>query len=280
MRTLTGSTAELPICGPAPTDGLEQGRSSETPQLQGKLAYEKDLYGKAAFYGRPRGFVAQLNAGWQRTRYHANAAGYFSLQHLWPKCLCTTGANAFQSGQQYLNPWCVQGTLFIPVIPTYSANLAGTASVTAEYFIGQGVSFLGAGRDKDNTWFNSRAVIGRRNFFYDRRLTNQFGGYLQGQYWFTNQWYMTAIWSFTRKYGISQHTDPSAITTNNPAGYNYASNNDQLKLWSEYNLTLWYRPIEAIKFGLTYAYERTDYLQKLNNPYHSATAQVETLAPE
>ena len=36
--------------------GLE-GRSSEVPQLQGKLAYEADLYGKAAFYGRPRGFT-------------------------------------------------------------------------------------------------------------------------------------------------------------------------------------------------------------------------------
>ncbi len=42
--------------------------------------------------------------------------------------------------------------------------------------------------------------------------------------------------------------------------------NDQLKLWQEYNLTLWYRPVEALKFGLTYAYERSDFLQKINNP--------------
>ena len=46
----------------------------------------------------------------------------------------------------------------------------------------------------------------------------------------------------------------------------YASNNDQVKLWSEYALTLWYRPIEALKFGLQYSYERTDFLQNLNNP--------------
>ena len=26
---------------------------------------------------------------------------------------------------------------------------------------------------------------------------------------------------------------------------------------AESNLTLWYRPIAALKFGLTYAYERT-----------------------
>ena len=52
----------------------------------------------------------------------------------------------------------MQGTLFIPVLPTYSANLAGTASLTAQWFIGQGVSFVGGGRDKDNSWFD---FIGR-----------------------------------------------------------------------------------------------------------------------
>ena len=46
----------------------------------------------------------------------------------------------------------------------------------------------------------------------------------------------------------------------------YASNNDQLKLWSEYNLTLWYRPIEALKFGLTYAYEPPTTCRSLITP--------------
>ena len=32
------------------------------------------------------------------------------------------------------------------------------------------------------------------------------------------------------------------------------------------DLTLWYRPIQALKFGLQYSYGRTDYFQKLNNP--------------
>ena len=246
--------------GAGTSAGLE-GQASETPQLQGKLAFEKDLYGKAAFWGRPRGLVAQLNAGWQRTRYRANTTA---------SSISTFGENAFgsapsvtQRDQQYLDPWCIQGTLFLPVIPTYSANLAGTASLTAEYFIGQGVAFLGAGRDADATWFN---FSGRRNGLnvYDRKLTNQFGGYLQGQYWFTNQWYMTAIWAFTRNYGFSQEKDPQAIGVNE--NYKYATANDQTKLWSEYNLTLYYRPIEAVKFGLTYAYERTDFLQKATNP--------------
>ncbi len=261
-----------------------QGRSTETPQLQGKLAYEADLYGKAAFYGRPRGFVAQVNAGWQRYRYRNNAVGA-SLFTFGQNAFGTTTTagvgNLFQQNQQYLDPWCIQGTLFIPVIPTHTANLAGTASITAEYYIGQGVSFLGAARDQENSWleFNGiNAITGNR--LYNRRLTNQFGGYLQGQYWFTNQWYMTAIWAFNRNYGFSQSRDFTAVSTGNPFGYVYAANADQVKLWSEYNLTLWYRPIEALKFGLTYAYERTDYLQKLNNPVpFPAVTQTNAIQP-
>jgi hypothetical protein len=253
------------------------GQASETPQLQGKLAYEADLWGKAPFYGRPRGFVAQLNGGWQRTRYRANqsggAAAAFSTfgQNLY-------GAMAgYQTSQQNLDPWCIQGTLFIPVLPTYSNNLAGSASITANYFWGQGVSFLGAGRDQDNTWFDFsgiRSVNGVAQFAYDRKLMQQYGGYLQGQYWFNNQWYMTAIWAFIRDYGIDQSQSALlAGQAGNPAGYKYATTQDQVKLWSEYNLTMWYRPIEAIKFGLTYAYERTNYLQKLNNPQVGAAGQ-------
>ena len=131
------------------TAGLE-GRSSETPQFQGKLAYEKDLWGKAAFYGRPRGFVAQVNGGWQRTRYRENFAGA-SLntfgQDQFGLTSTTVGAvttgNLLQEHQQYLDPWMIQGTLFVPVLPTYSNNLAGSASITAQYYIGQGVSALG-----------------------------------------------------------------------------------------------------------------------------------------
>jgi len=260
-----GSTAAVAGQIQAASVGLP-GQSSETPQLQGKLAYEKDLYGKAAFYGRPRGFVAQVNAGWQRTRYRGNQAGV-AQPFTFGQNLYGTTNNFFQNGQQNLDPWCLQGTLFIPVIPTHSANLAGTASVTAEYYIGQGVSFLGAARDQDNTWFEFSGINAAGRFMYDRKLTQQFGGYLQGQYWFTNQWYMTAIWAFNRNYGIDQ--DISGLLAGqaaNPAGYKYANFNDMTKLWSEYNLTLWYRPVEALKFGLQYAYERTDYLQKLNNP--------------
>jgi len=248
------------------------GQSSETPQLQGKLAYEQDLYGKAAFWGRPRGFTAQLNAAWQRSRYRANTAA---------QAFGTFGQNqygviaGFQDAQQNLDPWCVQGTLFIPIIPTHSANLAGTASITAEYYIGQGVSFLGAARDQDNSWFDFLGRNAAGQFMYDRKLTQQFGGYLQGQYYFTNQWFLTAIWAFNRNYGIDGSTSAvlAGQSAGNPVGYRYANTQDMTKLWAEYNLSLYYRPIEALKFGLTYAYETTSYVQKVNNP-QNATLNV------
>ena len=166
-------------------------------QLQGKLAYENDLYGKAAFYGRPRGFVAQVTSGWQRIRFRNNFNTTVISGVVVPSAgatLNTFGQNAFgtapvlQKEQQYLDPWIVQGTLFIPVIPTHSANLAGTASLTAQWFIGQGVSFVGGVRDNENNWleFSGRNPV-TGNLFYTRRLMNQFGGYVQGQYYFTNQ---------------------------------------------------------------------------------------------
>ncbi|MFI5331102.1 MAG: hypothetical protein ACHQ2F_08720 [Desulfobaccales bacterium] len=255
------------------------GQSSETPQLQGKLAYEQDLWGKAPFYGRPRGFVAQLTGGWQRTRYRANQSGNAA------QAAFTFGQNfygtpgIYQTSQQYLDPWMVQGTLFIPVLPTYSNNLAGSASLTAQWFLGQGVSFVGGGRDQDNSWFDFqgiRNVNGATQLCYSRQLTNQFGGYVQGQYWFTNEWFMNLTWGMIRDYGID--TSTSALLAGqaaNPVGYKYATLQDQVKLWQEYSLTLWYRPIEAIKFGLQYSYERTGFLQKLDNPQVGAAGQTQ-----
>jgi len=249
-----------------------EGQSSETPHFDGKIAYEKDLWGKAAFFGRPRGFTAQVTAGWQRIRYRSGTAA-----------MNTFGQNAYgasavtQNGQQNLDPWMVQANLFIPVLPTYSANLAGTASLSAQWFIGQGLSAFGEAQDTDNSWFNFSGINGLGQFVYDRKLTNQFGGYVQGQYWFTNQWYLNAIWAMQRSYGVE--TGASGLLAGkqagNPFGYKYASNNDQTKLWQEFDLTLWYRPIEAIKFGLQYSYGRTDYLQKLNNPAVGAAGQAQ-----
>jgi hypothetical protein len=38
---------------------------------------------------------------------------------------------------------------------------------------------------------------------------------------------------------------------------------DPVKTLQHFYATLWYRPIQALKFGLEYAYARTDYFQKV-----------------
>ncbi len=53
------------------------------------------------------------------------------------------GTGTINLQNQYLNPWMVMGSLFIPVIPTSSANLAGTASILTQWWIGQGVEVFG-----------------------------------------------------------------------------------------------------------------------------------------
>ena len=105
----------------------------------------------------------------------------------------------------------VQGNLFIPVLPTYSNNLAGTASLSAQWFIGQGVSAFGDGRDSDNSWFDfSGTQCDLDQFIYDRKLMNQFGGYVQGQYWFTNQWFMNVAWGLISGLTASTAAPPAS----------------------------------------------------------------------
>jgi hypothetical protein len=144
------------------------GSDAEFPQLQVSAKYEADLYGKAPFYGRPRGFVFEVAAGWQRTRY---PGGYLFGGRTWgqndfttisapPLMLApipTVGTNrtsaAIQGDQQYLNPWVVQWTLFVPILTTKTPNLAGTASLTVQMYVGEGLSFFGNGTDGDNTYW-------------------------------------------------------------------------------------------------------------------------------
>ena len=125
------------------------GQYAETPQVQAKVTYAHDFWGKAAYYGKPIPFTAQIVAGWQRNVQRGstfavsalngpNNTGFFS------------GINgaAFGTGNvnvqnQYVNPWLLMGSLFIPVIPTNSANLAGTASILTQWWVGQGVEAFG-----------------------------------------------------------------------------------------------------------------------------------------
>jgi hypothetical protein len=232
------------------------GETSETPQLQGKIAYEKDLWGKAAFYGVPRGFTAQLGAGWQRARYRPGTSAAFT----------TFGFNQYnalgsvtQRDQQYLDPWIVMGSLFIPVIPTYSANLAGTASISTQWYVGAGLSAFGEGI---GTQTFLHAVGPPAITIYDRDLVKRYGGFIQGQYYFTNQWFINLNWGVSKAFDVNTSRNAALVSAANPGGFEIALPGDLYKMWQQYNLTLWFRPIMPLKFGLQYSYERTDWFQK------------------
>jgi len=197
-----------------------EGQTSETPQLQAKISYEGDLWGKANFYGRPRGFTAQVVGGWQRSRYRGFPAGILHEQ-------------------QYLNNWCVQGTLFLPIIPTATKNLAGTASLTVQGYVGQGLDFL-----HNDFGGNSYIKFNPATGLFDQYLQKTVGGYVLASYHFTNEWWMNTGVGWAANYGVNY---AEAVVNN--LGHN----------WWEVDTCLYYRPITALKFGLGYAYSQGNY---------------------
>jgi hypothetical protein len=247
-------TANLTSATPYSTT-VGNGSSAETPQIQGMLKYAHDWWGKAAYFGHPKPFTVQVTAGWQRNinvvhNYNNTAAG----GNLW--MFDQTNYTAVQGivKQQFVNPWMVQGTLFIPVIPTHSANLAGTASILTQWFIGQGVEVFGVSGNTSNR-YHFVGTFGATNY-YDVSLLNRFGGLVQAQYYFTNQWYLNAAYGITRCYGLNR--DQDVLNGSNTAS------NDQFRTVQQVDATLWYQPVKALKFGVQYAFANTQWFQKTN----------------
>lgn len=306
------------------------GQRSEMPQFQIQLKYEKDLWGKAAFYGRPRGFTAEVSAGWQRTNYPAgyivgntfgpnaylgNANSLFAGNNVMventPVRYQNIGTNRWtlnrQNDTQNLDSWMVQATVFIPILTTKTPNLAGTASATVQFYIGQGLSAFGNGLDSDNSYFGFKGLsVGFPYQFaastlwpqpltllndFNRKLQKRYGGYIQAQYYFSNEWYLNFVYGFSKAWGVDVNDRNLLLVANNfsqaiygvgntSAGFSnfwgntYLSNQDQTKFWHEFNLALYYRPIQAMKFGLQYSYMRTDYFQYTGAAFAQPSAVV------
>jgi len=246
------------------------GQSAEMPQVQAKVQYAHDFWGKAAYYGKPIPFTAQVVAGWQRSvlREGVNAAaGFGTLGNQFAVAPGNdTGivVNNFNTRNQYVNPWMVMGSLFIPVIPTQSANLAGTASILTNWWIGQGVEAFGMTGVASNLFqFNNNpnpAVANSQS--YQVKLLQKFGGMAQAQYYFNNQWFVNAVYGVAKAYGVSRSRFIQGAGANNAAsglnGMEYAMG-DNAQTIHQMNATLWYRPIQAIKFGLQYSYTAATY---------------------
>jgi len=245
------------------------GENSETPQIQGKLQYQKDLWGKAAYYGAPMPFTARVIGGYQRNVYRTSYGAVGGN---------TFGQNTFGTpvgifgNSQYLAPWMAMANVFIPVIPTHSANLAGTMSLSAQWYIGQGLGAFGEGLGNgggQSTFaeFTATNVAQFGNTFaltnnYKQKLYSQYGGYVSAQYYFTNQWFTNVTWGMSKIYGASQNRFSQLVSGANLGGYAWAGA-DQARSWQEVDFTLWYRPIQAFKFGLQYAFSQAYWMQTL-----------------
>jgi len=243
------------------------GQRGLIPQFGMQVQFEQDLWGKAAFFGRPRGLVANLSFGIQRNRYDG---GVF-LGRTWGQNNFTATAIPAVQPNTVLTPWVVQTTLFIPVVPTKTKDLRGTASITAQFQIGQGLSFIGGGRNQDNTFFAFNGFLNNFDGFqgtvlpeYQPRLQKRYGGYLQCQYYINNAWFVNYVYGFSKAYGVTQARNGALanfLGVLNPEGYEYLTIQDQIRDIQEHNFSLWYRPIKNFKFGLGYSYLRTNYFQ-------------------
>ena len=103
---------------------------------------------------------------------------------------------------------------------------------------------------------------------YDAELLNNFGGFVEGQYYFNNQWFVNALYGLRKAFNVSRATWLNTATI---AGREMAFNNgNEPQTIQQMSATLWYRPIQAIKFGLQYSYLSAHYFQMNTTPLNSA----------
>jgi hypothetical protein len=99
---------------------------------------------------------------------------------------------------------------------------------------------------------------------YEAYLLKKFGGMVQAQYYFNNQWFVNAVYGVSKAFNVSRARSPFWQGNNGVNNMEWASNGDIPQTIQQINLTLWYRPIQAIKFGLQYSYAAATYFQYLN----------------
>jgi len=229
------------------------GESSEAPKITGRFKYDIDLWGKAAFWGRPRPFSVRAGGAYWRERFRGFAAPAAANGQVFGQ---DNFKNVFvsQVTQQYMDHWMVEGSAFIPVIPTNTANLAGTASILTQWFVGAGLDGFFEDFPAIASYLQPMSGNGLTQataFQATRSLMKRYGGYVQAQYYFTNQIFMNLVYGMNRAFGVNQNMWIGDTNANDPVKSNQQA-----------YATVWYQPIKALKFGLEYTYVRTDYFQK------------------
>jgi hypothetical protein len=253
-----------------------EGDTAESPMVEGKLRYERDFYGKAGWYGKPRGFYIGAGGGWFRSRnVPANFANAAAATAIWQ----TFGGAGFIQPlvtmtvpqARYHDHWLLLIENFVPIIPTTTKSLSGTMSFAHQWWVGQGVSAWRLdlpGSDRNYQW---SGVSATSNFNYDLNFIKRFGGWGQLQYYWTEEIYTNLNAGFMQAFNYNFYKDqalagflPGGFAANanvfnyaNPFGY------DPIRSAWRVSVTQWYRPVPAVKFALQYAYMRANYFQGL-----------------
>jgi hypothetical protein len=208
-------------------------------------------------------FTASVTAGWQRNVARPSDTTLAGL-NAGADAVGPIVGGAFWA-HRYVDPWMVMGSLFIPVIPTHTDNLAGTAHLIVQPWIGQGVNAFGMTGDSTNVFKFDSNNLGFPQV--NPELMKRFGMLAEAQYYFTNQWFLNAAYGVSAAFDVDQ----SLIRAGGVAGvpqYVYTAGEAaaQMRRQDQVDATLWYRPIAALKFGLQYSYVRLSAWSGLGTP--------------
>jgi hypothetical protein len=245
------------------TNNLE-GETSETPMVEAKARFEQDLYGKAAWYGKPRGFYVGLGTGYFRSRNQPvnflNTAAGTTWNTLGQTGFVSPIAQMTVNNMRYHDHWLFLLENFTPIIPTVSKDLAGTLGLAHQWWVGQGVSAWRLdlpGNDRFYA-FNGNVNNNAATPGYDMSFIKRYGGWAQLQYYWTNEIFTNANFGFEKAFGFNNARDVSA-----PGGFSYANPIafDPIRTVWRAGVTQWYRPVAAVKFGLQYTWSKVDYFQ-------------------
>jgi hypothetical protein len=181
----------------------------------GRVKYDIDLWGKAAFWGTPRPLSLRVGAAWWRERFRTftgTGRAFGENDYATSK---TKTKTVGQRDQQNLDHWMVEGSVFIPLIPTHTQNLAGTASLLTQWFVGAGLDGYFEDFPASSSYLEYK--YSERNYLWgDRMLMKRWGGFVQLQYYFTNQWYAQAVWGINRAFGVDRDLWLGDSSSNDP----------------------------------------------------------------
>jgi hypothetical protein len=247
-------------------DPLE-GETAETPQIEAKLRFEKDLYGKGAWYGKPRGFYVGLGGAWFRS-YNQAGNPYTAYSYLGQNSF--VGLTAAQIAQVSVNNKYTDHWLFLienvtPIIPTTTKSLAGTLTLADQFWIGKGVSAWRLDLPGNDRYLNFSNFSDNGQLNYNLNFIQRFGGWAELQYYWTEEIYTNINGGFEQAMGFSGNDRNTFLNnyTRGAAPFTYLNGAgiDPVKSSWRVGVTQWYRPIAAVKFALQYQYLRTNYFQ-------------------